>query len=125
MTLAARITGPLILAAIAQSAHGSDRYSFGDGRSDVSIHPTTRPGALAEIRFQNRSTDADTMAGAFTLTLDGLTVDVTGIVGRGAEPDEIRVTPPEGIMCAPSCTLVIPDGSNGVVWLYSTEGVGA
>ena len=51
MTLAARITCPLILAAIAQSAHGSDRYSFGDGRSDVSIHPTANlPGVSDGVR---------------------------------------------------------------------------
>ena len=115
-------TGAAIIL-LAGWAHSADRHSFGHGLSDVTILPTDRPGALAEIRFNNTATDP-TMTQTFALTLDGLTVEITGTIGTSISvPDEIHITPPDGVMCAPSCHLVIPDGTVGSVWLYSTEGL--
>jgi hypothetical protein len=40
-----------------------------------------------------------------------------------ADPDTIRVTPAEGYIAVPD-VLTIPDGTTGVVLIYSVKGVG-
>lgn len=96
------------------------------GPSTVTIAPTDRPGALAEITFNNVSVnDAGDTGVTGTIDLDGLEVEAsfeweTDPLGS----DTITLTPPEGIICVPSCVMQVPEDSTATVILYSHEAVG-
>ena len=87
--------------------------------SSVTIAETDYPGALAEVRFANGQGDhtADT---EFPLTLDGITVEVSAILGRGGADDTITVDAPEGLIAIPR-TLTIADGTAGRVLIMRLD----
>ena len=91
--------------------------------STVTLAPTERPGAVAEVRFNNSRSDGGRLVThEFTLTLDGVTVAVVATVGR-SQPDTITVTAPEGYAAIPR-ELTLPDGDSGALYVYPLNGVG-
>lgn len=117
-------------------AHAQDTMSFGNpigvggytvrGPSTVTIAPTDRPGALAEVTFNNVSVNnAGDTGTTGAISLGGLSVQVefaweTDALGS----DTITLTPPDGVLCVPSCELTVPEEGSATVFLYSLEAVG-
>jgi hypothetical protein len=96
------------------------------GPSTVTIAPTDRPGALAEITFHNVSVnDAGDTGTAATLEMPGVAVDVAfewevDVAGS----DRVTITPPDGVVCFPRCSITITEESQATIWLFSHEAVG-
>jgi hypothetical protein len=96
------------------------------GPSTVTIAPTDRPGALAEITFNNVSVnDAGDTGTTGTLSLGGLSVEASfawevDVAGS----DRVTITPPDGVVCYPRCTITITEESQATIWLFSHESVG-
>lgn len=91
--------------------------------SMVSLTPSDQPGIIAETHFRNHPTNAPENNGHYTLTLDGLTVDLTFTWNVAGDADRIVVTPPDGVLCDPSdCTMEVPENGFGFVLLYEWVG---
>jgi hypothetical protein len=94
--------------------------------SSVSIGPADRPGALAKVVFQNEQVNGAPNNGRMPdLDFNGLLVGVrfywqSNVHGH----DAIELTPPDGVVCVPSCFLELPETATGHVYLYSHEAVG-
>lgn len=101
----------LALPASAETTHG-----WAGGYSHITIRPTTAPGAVAEVIFANRTVHSDDDL-TFSLTLDGLTVEVYAQVGRGLTPDRITVEAPPGFIAVPP-ELDVAEEKDGVILLY-------
>jgi hypothetical protein len=101
----------LALPASAETTHG-----WAGGYSHITIRPTTAPGAVAEVIFADRTVHSDDDL-TFSLTLDGLTVDVHALVGRGLTPDRVTITPPDGFIAVPP-ELDVAEEKDGVILLY-------
>lgn len=86
----------------------------GGGYSSIAIQPTDAPGAVAEIVFDNRTVHSDTLE-RFDLTLNGLTVTVEALVGRGLTPDRMTVIPPDGYYAEPPEMDVEEDGVETII----------
>lgn len=93
----------LALPASAETTHG-----WAGGYSHITIRPTTAPGAVAEVIFANRTVHSDDDL-TFSLTLDGLTVEVYAQVGRGLTPDRMTVEAPDGYIAIPASLDVAED----------------
>lgn len=95
---------PAVLSALVLAAPcaAQDRHSWGGPgyQSTITLQPTDAPGAVAEVVFDNRTVHVDELA-TFDLTLDGLTVTVEALVGRGLTPDRMTVLPPPGYIADP------------------------
>lgn len=87
---------------------------MGGGYSSIAIQPTDAPGAVAEIVFDNRTVHSDTLE-RFDLTLNGLTVTVEALVGRGLTPDRMTVIPPDGYYAEPPEMDVEEDGVETII----------
>lgn len=87
---------------LALPAHAENVHTWGSPSlaSTITLQPTNVEGAVAEIVFDNRTVHADELA-RFDLTLDGLTVSVEALVGRGLTPDRMTVFPPDGYIAEP------------------------
>lgn len=93
--------------------------------STVTLRPTERPGALAEVEFYNDPSNYLDDNGEHVLTLDGLEVGLRFTWNVSGDDDRIELTPPEGVICDPrDCALSLAEGDTGVVYLFSVEGVG-
>lgn len=92
----------LFSVALAVPCAAQDRHSWGGAfyQSTITLQPTDAPGAVAEVVFDNRTVHVDEFA-TFDLTLDGLTVTVEALVGRGLTPDRMTVIPPPGYIADP------------------------
>lgn len=92
--------------------------------SIVRIQPTVRPGAVAEIQFENIDNNGPADNGSFPLVLDGLTAEIrfTWNIDDRTE-DAITVTVPDGYVAVPP-TLVVPEHTTGTVLIFPLEGVG-
>jgi hypothetical protein len=94
--------------------------------STVTLQASDRPGAIAEVVFDNNPTNDKGDEGARRLVGEGIAVTVTfdwDVDVSGA--DGISILPPEGVICDPSCEIVVPEfGPPGVVWLFSGPDVG-
>jgi len=96
------------------------------GPSVVQLQPSARPGALGELSLRNEMVNDDSHTGArVVLDIPGLAVGVTfqwnaDLLGA----DAVTLDVPDGVICLPSCELVVPEGETGTVVLYSVEGVG-
>jgi hypothetical protein len=87
---------PIIFAGLilggSMAALAQDTYAWTPD-TRVTIQPTSRPGAVAEVVFLN--TEIHTaFAYAFPLTLDGLTVSVAVEINAEGAADRYTVTPP-------------------------------
>lgn len=99
--------------------------------STAMLQPTERPGAIAELTFDNRAVNGPQDIRGYRLQLDlalgVLTVpfnfewEVPGTNGD----DAVVAHPPEGVTCLPtSCRLQIREYDIGTMWLFDTSGVG-
>jgi hypothetical protein len=82
--------------------------------STITLEPTTAPGAVAQVTFVNATVHADETV-TFDLTLDGLTVTVEALVGRGLTPDRMTVIPPDGYYAEPPEMDVEEDGVGTII----------
>jgi len=100
---------------LAFPAHADTSYVWKSGRqlSTVTLEPTTAPGAVAQVRFENKTVHADE-AVTFVLDLEGVSVTVDALVGRGLTPDRMTVTPPDGFIAVPS-ELDVNEDALGVI----------
>jgi hypothetical protein len=121
----------LILAALPFAAQAQDTAFIGSmgPASTIKVQPSSRPGALAEVVFDNRLSNTDEDTGAQMLVrMPGLAVMATfawNVPGGIAGADAVTITPPEGVVCLPSdCTVTVMEQFAGTIWLFSVEGVG-
>lgn len=93
--------------------------------SIVSLQDTTAPGAIAEVRFENRPVNGQHETGDYMLTLRDMVVGLRFVFNAGmAGADAVEVTPPDGVICKPtSRRLELLEGSEGVIILYPWEGM--
>ena len=100
----------LALPASAQDTHtwGSSFYP-----STIQLQPTTTPGAVAQVSFDNKTVHRDERV-TFDLTMGDLTVTVEALVGRGLTPDTFTVTPPDGFIAVPE-SLDVAEDDVGVI----------
>ena len=113
-----------ILCALASPVAAQETALIGEpdlymGATVVRIQPTEEPGAVAEIRYDNAEINNPGDVGSYSVTLDGITVqlDFGFNVAPGGQ-DSITVTPPPGFIAIPE-TLTLPEGGSGVVYLYA------
>ncbi len=101
----------LALPASAQDTHtwGSSFYP-----STIVLEPTTAPGAVAQVSFDNKTVHRDERV-TFDLTLGDLTVTVEALVGRGLTPDTFTVTPPPGYFAVPESLDVNEDDTGTIL----------
>lgn len=93
----------------------------------VTLQPTQRPGAVAEVVLHNENINGHLDEIATELTHGAITIGVR--FDWEADPmsgaDAVVVTPPEGLICLPTdCRLVVEESRTGTLWLFSTEDVG-
>lgn len=89
----------------------------------VTLRPTSEPGALAEVVMHNAEVNWSGDDGDYTLTIPGLTVAAAFQWDAEGQSDRITITPPDGIACAPSCVLTVPEGEFGAVYLFPFIGM--
>jgi hypothetical protein len=108
---------------LAFPAHADTSYGWGSAfyRSTITLEPTTAPGAVAQVRFENKTVHRDEDV-SFVLTLDGLAVTVDASVGRGLTPDRMTVTPPDGFYAVPE-SLDVAEDDLGVIFILPWVGM--
>lgn len=92
----------------------------------VTLEPSPVPGQLAIVTLQNQLVNGGTDNGTYTLTMDGLTVEVvfTWDIDPAIGSDQITVIPPEGVTCVPEdCSVSVFEGLTGQVVLFDWRGV--
>lgn len=116
MTRAPMFFAVLLFVGVFSAAVAQDTYAW-DDNTRVTIQPTSKPGAWAEVVFLN--SEIHTAFGyTFDLTLDGLTVSIAmEINAQGGAADRMTVTPPEGYVAVPDSVLV-PENGAGVVHIF-------
>lgn len=94
--------------------------------SEVTMRPSTRPGAVAEIVFRNIPTNGSTDNGTYSLADNGIAVtfSFTWNSGGPGGSDGLIFEVPAPYVCVPSCTLEVAEGNTGAIWLYLLDGVG-
>jgi hypothetical protein len=98
------------------SAAVAETYAW-NAETHVTIQPTSKPGAVAEVVFANQNIHT-LLSQTIELTLDGLTVSV--LFERDVDydaSDRITVTPPPGYLAIPE-SLVVPENGAGVIHVY-------
>ena len=92
----------------------------------VTLRPTTEPEAVAEIEFQNRAVNGRDDNSDYPLSDNGIDVifRFRWNVG-GGDADAIMVDPGPGRSCSPAdCMLVVDEGSENILYIYSRETFG-
>jgi hypothetical protein len=88
------------------------------GATSVLLQPSTAPNAIAEVVFDNAAVNATHDQGSYSLTMEGLTVDVAfGFNVDALGSDSITVTVPPGYIAIPA-TLDVLEDQVGVVLIY-------
>jgi hypothetical protein len=101
---------------LALPSHADTTHTWGalpGYQSTIRLQPTDAPGAVAEVRFVNKTVHMDEVV-SFTLDLGGLAVMVEAQVGQGLTPDRMTVTPPDGFIAIPP-ELDVAEDQDGVV----------
>lgn len=102
-------------------ASAETQHLWAGGYSSIVIQPTDAPGAVAKIVFDNKTVHSDKLE-RFDLTLDGLTVSVEALVGRGLTPDRMTVLVPPGYIAEPP-EIDVPEDGVGVILIYEWIGL--
>jgi hypothetical protein len=102
-------------------ASAETQHLWAGGYSSIAIQPTDAPGAVAQIVFDNKTVHSDRLE-RFDLTLDGLTVTVEALVGRGLTPDRMTVLVPPGYLADPP-EIDVPENEIGRVLIYEWVGL--
>ena len=93
--------------------------------SAVTLQPTTRPGAVAELIFDNRATNSSRDDGEYSLAHDDIALSFSFNWNASGDSDEITITPPDGLTCLPtSCVLRMPEHETGTLFLFDSQAVG-
>lgn len=118
--------GTCALGAIALGALFSPAYAepLNLSGSTITVQATDAPGALAEVIFDNQDRNGPQDEGEHPLSGAGLTLSVLFDWDAHGSSDRITLTPPEGVICLPECTLDLPERSVGSIMLYSLQSVG-
>jgi hypothetical protein len=99
-----------------------DRHAWGwNGIAYLALAPATG-GPVATLTFQNERVDGVTVTEVITLSIDGLTVEVTALLGRGMTHDEITVTVPDGFMAIPD-RLSVPEEASQTLEIWPVDAV--
>ena len=112
------IRAAVIVAALAAPAT-AETWQPSSGGSWVTLRPSERPGAVAEMLFHNSTGDRATRD-FHRHTMGGHSVEIE--IGT-VHPDTIRVEPLPGFIAVPP-ELTLKDGQSGVVVIYTLEGLG-
>jgi hypothetical protein len=110
---------PALLCLAIPAAADTARWQYEPHGSQLHLRATSEPGAVAEVWFNNTSSDSGGRV-IHSFVLGDL--DVTLVLG-GAEPDILTIDPPEGFYSDPR-TLTLPDGSSGTVYIRPLGGEG-
>lgn len=92
--------------------------------TSVTLRPTDRAGALAEVAMVNDPSNGPWDEAERSLRLGELSVTFQFDFNAIGDKDRIEVSPPEGVICLPSCELTLPEGASGTIWLYDEHAVG-
>lgn len=104
----------LAAGAIFATTAGADELNL-DGTT-ITLRPSET--ATAEIHMNNVMANGPQHNGAYALKLDGLAVALAFTWDADGGDDRIIVSPPPGYACDPAdCTLTIPEGSFGTLYL--------
>jgi hypothetical protein len=91
----------------------AQKWQYERHGSTVHLRPTTEPGAVAEVYFDNTSGDSGTSRMKHEFQLGDVMVTVyLGMV----ESDIIKIEPPEGYWADPPY-LDLPDGQSGIIYI--------
>jgi hypothetical protein len=111
-----RLTALAVLIATGASAFegipSGNRHDWGLS-SYIELVPLPGPDPVARVVFVNAMVHPDARV-AMTLEIDGLAVEVEVLIGRGATPDEVWVTPPEGFIAVPA-HIAVPEDEAGTI----------
>lgn len=148
-----RVGTPLMLAAVAFVAScnvavaGESRVQIGDVNSTprpstydgwsgpiyvstyVEIRPTDQPNAIAEIYYQNAEVnDSVTDDGRYQIELDGIVVEVYfdhdhPSPGKNGSQDLVTILPPDGVVCFPTCDMLLDESDEMVIYLMTGVGM--
>jgi hypothetical protein len=107
---------------LASPAIAQDRHAWGwNGIAYLALAPATG-GPVATLTFQNERVDGVTVTEVITLPIDGLTVEVTALLGRGMTHDEITVTVPDGFMAIPD-RMSVPEEASQTLEIWPVDAV--
>ena len=112
---AAMILGLILVLGLSSLARAETQRTWGSPfyQSTISLEPTSAPGAVAQVTFDNRTVHRDEMV-SFVLDLDGLAVTVQALVGRGLTPDRMSVSVPDGYIAVPE-SIDVAEDQTGVI----------
>ncbi len=105
---------------IAFPAHAKTTHIWAGGASSITLEPTTAPGAVAQVTFVNSTVHGDDEV-SFVLELDGLSVTVDAVVGRGMSPDRMTVEVPPGYIADPP-EIDVNEHETGTIVIYEYLG---
>jgi hypothetical protein len=106
----------------ASPALAQDRHAWGwNGIAYLALAPATG-GPVATLTFQNERVDGVTVTEVITLSIDGLTVEVTALLGRGMTDDEITVTVPDGFVAFPD-RMSVPEEASQTLEIWPVDAV--
>lgn len=93
--------------------------------SSVMLKPSEKPGAVAEVVFDNTSTNLPNDDTTFPLDLGAVSISVEFIFNEGGFGSDTIIVNPGELICVPSdCRLNTPEGFVQTIYLYDLEGVG-
>ena len=77
----------------------------------VQVSPPTVPGTVAEVYYQNAPiNDSVSDDGTYDMEWNGLDIIIVFDHDAVDGHDEVQVVPPDGLICKPSCTMLVPEG---------------
>jgi hypothetical protein len=107
------VVGVLLWAALFSAAYGADTYAW-NAETRVTIQPSSKPGAVAEVVFLNTGIHLLNTY-SFQIDLEGLAVSVTVEINTEGAADTMTVTPPEGYIAVPESVTVPEDGAGQII----------
>jgi len=84
----------------------------------VTLQPTDKAGAVAEVIFDNRDVNGTSDNRAYPLSIDGLSVEIVFTYTAGA--DSIEIVPEDGFYAVPP-VLDIQEGTVGAALIFSGD----
>lgn len=105
---------------LSTAAYAEPSHHWGESSATLQLGPAP---AAASVLVTNGPTYTVDNTLEFSLSVEGMTVDVLIDQGNGFLPDTYTIIPPEGYMVHPR-SLSIDEGGDGTFEIYSLEGVG-
>lgn len=117
----------LLLLATAAHADPSMSNIVNLSGSTAVLRPTLHPGAIAEMVFDNQTTNDRDDVKSYRAVLGDLVIpfNFEWQTGRAMVDDAIVLHPPEGVNCLPvDCRMQVKEHASGVLYLFRGQGVG-